>query len=288
MRADRRHILRMLHAETPSSPPILFAPGVGEGSAHESIRLDEEETRHLRALRLAPGAAVRLTDGRGVLWAGHLAEAAGRGALCVLHERLVPPPALPLTLAFGVGNKKHSLWLVEKATELGVRTLQPVEFERSRSVADAARSPSFWAKAERRAVAALKQSGGAWLPDVRMPCPLRDFVDRAVAGPPGSRDRTGASGSLVLLDALGEPLASALGEWSGGGPLVILAGPEGGLVESETDQLKRGGFVPARLASTVLRFETAAIGAAIVAAQHLELARTACRVPDEASHRAGG
>ncbi len=48
-------------------------------------------------------------------------------------------------------------------------------------------------------------------------------------------------------------------------PLVIAIGPEGGLTEDERQEMIDGGFAPVRLASTILRFETAGVAALGVA-----------------------
>lgn len=260
------HIACMTHAETPSRRPTFYTPGVSGRTAGEVLPLDEDESRHVRALRLAPGVRLRLTDGKGSLWEARLVEG-GRLATCVLDSQSLPASALPVELAFGVGNKAHVMWLVEKATELGVSRLVPLESERTRSVADAGRSPAFWSKAERRAISAMKQSGGAWLPEIEPPSSLDHYVERS-AGPAGS----GASGPvhLVRLDGSGQGLRRVIEPWEVAGRLCMVVGPEGGWSEVEVALLDGAGFRPASLGPLVLRFETAAIaGLAIVAQQVL-------------------
>jgi len=239
------------------------------------VRLDEEQARHVRALRLTEGDVVRLTDGHGTMWQGRLTALGADGTLCTLDTPVDVSEALPLCLAFGIGNKTHTLWLVEKATELGVETLQPLEFARSRSVADAARSTSFWSKAERRAAAALEQSGGGRLPHIRPPIDLAGFVSRFAEREPVPAGHPASQSVLrVWLDRGGSPLGNVLRDWSGDVLLVVVVGPEGGLLETEAGTLVEAGFVRARLAGGVLRFETAAVAGAAVAAQHLEIMRT--------------
>ncbi len=261
----------MSRAETSSRRPTLFAPGVSGRAAGEVLSLDAVESRHVRALRLAPGARVRLTDGSGASWYGRLRDSGGRQADCVLDERDFPPDPLPVEIAFGVGNKAHVMWLVEKATEMGVRRLVPFESERTRSVADGGRSPAFWSKAERRAVAALKQSGGAWLPEIRPVCDLDDYL--AQRADPGRREADSVSW-LVRLDAAGEALRCVLDAWDGGGGVAMLVGPEGGWSPGEVSRLDSAGFRRASLGALVLRFETAAVAALAVVAQQV-MARAA-------------
>jgi 16S rRNA (uracil1498-N3)-methyltransferase len=274
----------MDHAKLQSWRPTLFAPAVSSRVAGEILGLDEEETRHVRALRLAPGAPVRLTDGAGSLWDAQLRAARGRSVECVLERPAHPAPRLPVNLAFGVGNKGHLMWLVEKATEMGVSRLQPLESERTRSVADAGRSPAFWNKAERRAVAAMKQSGGAWLPTIEAPLPVDDYVTRTEGE--GTGGGSAAVTLRVRLDGAGPGLLRVIEAWGSGGQLAMVVGPEGGWSEGEIARFDEAGFRPAALGPLVLRFETAAIAGLAVVAQQVMLRGGARQ--DPSSRDAGG
>jgi 16S rRNA (uracil1498-N3)-methyltransferase len=262
----------MTHAESLSRRPTLFAPGISGREIGEVLILDEDESRHVRALRLAAGAQVRLTDGRGILWDARLTSVGGRSTECTLDVRLIQSEALPVELVFAVGNKAHVMWLVEKATEMGVSRLQPLESERTRSLAEAGRSPAFWDKAGHRAVSAMKQSGGAWLPVIEPSCPLDDYLDRQA---PSSGPGMGAEPLLVRLDGSGVGLRRRLEPWDGVGTVRMLVGPEGGWSAGEVARLDEAGFLPGSLGPLVLRFETAALaGLAVVAQQVLALDRT--------------
>lgn len=254
------------------SLPTLFVSGCGDREPGARIELDREEAAHVRALRLRQGDRFEVTDGRGTLWAARLEGTDGTGALCTLLERVEAPPAAPIDLAFGVARKDRTLWLVEKAVELGVRSLAPVEVARSRSVADGARSAGFWRKAERRAVAALKQCGGSRLPRIHPVRDLPEFLatldpapaDRGEApaegpGPPGRRylARVGADRTLLEAEA----------GRSRGGPSRLFVGPEGGLEEEEVEACLAAGFRPIRLGPRTLRFETAAVAGVAVLVQ---------------------
>jgi len=261
----------MTHAEPPSHGPLLLAPDIADRAPGEVLTLDVEETRHVRALRIVTGDVVRLTDGAGAMWVGRLGAVRADGAQCVLETRSTAAEPLPVELAFGVGNKSHLMWLIEKATEFGASRLQPIESRRTRSVADAGRSPAFWDKARRRAAAALKQSGGAWLPILERPVPVGEYLDGLARS--GAAE-TGDGRWLLRLDPAGEALRAALDGWTLAGPLVLAVGPEGGWDADEVAQFDESGFQPASLGPLVLRFETAAIAGLAVVAQHvLERAR---------------
>lgn len=249
----------------PPDAPTFVLEDPGPDPVGDVVALGEEEGGHVRSLRLRAGDRVRVTDGSGRIWGGTL-EGGGREATCRILEELEAPPPLPVELAFGVANKKRTLWMVEKAVELGVLRLQPVEFHRSRSVADAGRSTAFWRKAGRRAVSALKQCGGARIPEIG---PVRDLHD--VLGRPARPTPSGvrvSGGPNVLLDRDADrALAGVIDGWSGDPPLRVLLGPEGGLTAEERDRCLEAGYAPATLGPRVLRFETAAVAALAVAAQ---------------------
>lgn len=251
--------------------PTFYTPEPGRRPEGERVELSPEEARHVRSLRLRPGDEVRITDGRGRLWRAELTEApadADGGAACEVLAALEPPPPLPVELGFGVAAKDRTLWMVEKAVELGVVSLQPVECRRSRSVADAGRSPAFWRRAARRGVSALKQCGGARLPDFGPVRDLHDYLDRDVR--PGPRDGLAPDGPDVLLDReAGRRLRRVLEGWSGDPPARLFLGPEGGLEDEEREACRAAGFTPASLGPRVLRFETAAISALAVAVQQV-------------------
>jgi len=237
-------------------PPTLYTEAE-IGDPDQVVELAEGERGHVRALRLSAGDPVLVTDGRGSLWGGALDD---RGRVR-LEEPAEAAPPVPVEVAFGVANRDRTLWLVEKAVELGALGLQPVEMARSRSVADAGRSEAFWEKARRRAVSALKQCGGARLPVIRPACELHAYL--AHAG--------GAGGPKVLLDRGADAtLRQRLAGWSGDPPARILLGPEGGLRDEERASCLDSGFRLGALGRRVLRLETAATAALAVVGQELD------------------
>lgn len=236
----------------------LYAPRLQQPVPNGRVVVEGREARHARAARLRPGAEVHLTDGAGELWRARVDSLEAGRVCCVLVRKVSAPADLDLELAFGVGAKARTLWLVEKAVELGVSGLQPIEFERSASVADAARSPAFWAKARRRAMVSLTQCGGARLPQLRSPTALEAYL--AILEP--------AAGDLsVVLDGDGDAsLLQLLSDHQpGGGRTRFLIGPEGGMGPREREACRATGLRFASLGGRVLRFETAALVAATAA-----------------------
>lgn len=223
---------------------VLIPPG--SAAAGGSVLLDDDEQHHLKVRRVPAGSDVAFTDGAGVRGTGHLA-AQGRGfALAIGSVEQVPAP-VPVVLGVGAGDRDRFGWLVEKATELGVTEIVPLETERTRGVATGLR-PEQLDKLRRRAREVLKQCGGAWVPSLRDPQPLESFLDRVHAG------------ARWVLDAAGgnaPPLDAAT-------PASALVGPEGGLSDAERAAALAHGFTPVLAGPLTLRFETAAVAAAVL------------------------
>jgi len=208
-----------------------------------SVRLGEDLAHHMRVRRLAAGDAVGLRDGVGGVAAGTLRQLAKSFALVDIDSvtRRDPPP--PVHLVVPVADRDRTLWLAEKAVELGAASWRPVLWNRSRGVASRAEGPGFEVKLRARMSAALAQSEGAWLPSIHPPAPL----ERAV----GALD----AGVKLLLDPDGEPVRRL----PLAPPVTIAIGPEGGVERAERDTLVRAGFRLAALPGNILRFETAGV-----------------------------
>ncbi|MDX2261953.1 MAG: RsmE family RNA methyltransferase [Gemmatimonadales bacterium] len=214
-----------------------------------SVRVDDDEAHHLDVRRVADGSEVEALDGAGARAVGVVQRDGKRWHLRV--ESMVQE-ARPreLLLAVGGGDKDRFLWLAEKATELGVTTLVPIETTRSRHVENRLR-PGTIEKARRRVREACKQSGNPWAPTIADVEPIDGLGQRY----PGL--------SWWLADAAGGAAPAGIGAAAIG----WLIGPEGGFVADDLTILERD-LAPVRvtLGVHVLRFETAAIAAAVLTA----------------------
>lgn len=222
----------------------LLAPA-GSLRQGATVSLDATEAHHLRVRRGGERELIRLVDGEGTVGYGSV-DVSNHGAHVTLDriEREPPPPGL--ILAVGAGDKDRFLWLAEKGTELGVTVLQPLETQRTLSVATRIRDGHV-ERIRKRAVEALKQSEGAWAPQIPPPMGIERFLSEKRTGPCFVLDRDGE-----VLPAVIEP----------GVDVTILIGPEGGLTPEEIVAAGRAGFRRATLGRNVLRFETAALAAA--------------------------
>lgn len=221
---------------------ILAPPGSLTRGA--SVSLDATEAHHLRVRRSEAGERIRLVDGLGRVGYGVVALGT-HGAHVTLEQVEDAPMPARLVLAVGAGDKERFGWLAEKATELGVTDLVPIESERTVSVASRVRDGAI-ERIQRRATEALKQCEGTWAPKIHGNTPLDRFLEEA---PPGRR---------WVMDQRGEELPTYVGEDA----VTCLIGPEGGFTDVERRACEGAGFSPVSLGGLVLRFETAAVAAA--------------------------
>jgi 16S rRNA (uracil1498-N3)-methyltransferase len=227
---------------------VLVPPGTG--AAEQLLELPPDEAHHLRVRRAEPGQHVELRDGAGLVGEAVLLESTARHALLrVTAARWVDAPE-PLVLYVAAGDKDRFGWLVEKAAELGVTQLVPLETERTAGVSSRVNAAQL-GRLRKRALDAIKQSGAVWAPAIAGITPFA----AAVAGDSGG----GSTTVRWLADDAGEwppdimPAAAA----------AVLIGPEGGFTSRERETAVAAGWRPVRLGGAVLRFETAAVAAAV-------------------------
>jgi 16S rRNA (uracil1498-N3)-methyltransferase len=223
---------------------VLLPPG--SGTSGGICRLDENEAHHLRVRRAQAGERVALRDGAGLMGSGTLARAGEAWTVEIERAESVPRPA-ELLLAVGAGDRDRFAWLVEKAAELGVTTVVPIETVRTAGVGTRL-TLKHLEKLRRQALEAIKQSGAPWATVVEDPATLERFLSEP------------RRGEKWLADAAGESPASMLES----DPVIVLVGPEGGLSATERESAVAAGYHPTRLGAHTLRFETAAIVAAAV------------------------
>jgi len=229
----------------------FFAPD--ELAVGTPVTLSEDAAHHIRVARVGVGDCVALRDGAGKAALGVLVKTSRNSALVDITEVSEIPRPVPIHLLAPVADRERMLWLAEKSTELGVTSWRPVVWRRSKSVSPRGEGPTFQNKVRARMIAALEQSGGGWLPDIFPEA----TVERAIAAAP--------LGTRLLLSRDGEPMVGVPMR----APITLALGPEGGMEESERDQFLGAAFLPVKLASTTLRFETAGEAAvAIVTASH--------------------
>jgi 16S rRNA (uracil1498-N3)-methyltransferase len=208
---------------------------------------------------MRPGSELVLFDGNGGEHDAIIAAVGRQGvAVEVGSWREVEREAsLDVHLAQGVSSGERMDFTLQKAVELGVSAIEPIVTERSVVRLDAARAEKRRAHWERVCVSAAEQCGRDRVPPVQLPIDL----DSWFALLPSRRT------AFALRVLLSPDAASSLRDLPRPtGPILLLAGPEGGLTPLERDEALKQGFHAVRLGPRILRTETAALAA--LAAMH--------------------
>ena len=233
----------------------FFVDSVRSGRA----ALAGEDARHLRqVLRAEIGQQFELSDNESV-YLGEI-ESFGRDLVSFRIVERLAPGELPVRthLYLALIKFERFEWAVEKATELGVERIVPVETARSEKGLEraAAKRSERWRKIARESA---QQARRARLPVIGEPVALA----AALASGEGLR--------CFFDEAGARPLPAALpGERSAADVVSLLIGPEGGWTDAERSMAAEAGWTSAGLGPTMLRAETAATAAlAIVNAVYL-------------------
>ena len=225
--------------------------------------------RHLQVLRLQPGAAITLFDGRGGEWAA-VVERIGRSDVQVRvreHLAVEREAAREVHLAVGMPANERMDWLVEKATELGAASIQPLATQRSVLRLSGERAEKKRAHWHAIAVAACEQCGRNRVPTVHTALGFADWLDRTMKKP---TDPQAAQQRFVLSlrDGAAPLLRHAASTTRAQEPppslLHVLSGPEGGLSAAEEDAALAAGWAAASLGARLLRAEAAALAALVL------------------------
>jgi 16S rRNA (uracil1498-N3)-methyltransferase len=228
----------------------FYAPA--ENIKEQTVTLGEDETRHLRdVLRLQSGSEVRVFDGFGREYLC-LVESVGKKSALLKITGDVPPASpessLDLTLAAAVLKGEKFDLVVQKAVELGITTLIPLQTARCDvKISNAEKKLDRWRKI---ALEAAKQSGRARLMEIPGTFDLQTLLE----GPE-------AAGNFFMFSERGG------GNFASVRPakkITALIGPEGGWDDSEIETAGAKGCSIVTLGGRVLRAETAAISIAAI------------------------
>lgn len=217
-----------------------------ESFSGTSIRLEKDETRHLRdVLRMTVGDELSVFDGEGREYTCTLREIAKTFSVVdIIAESAPASPESPfkITVAATVmGGEKYDL-IIQKAVELGVVRLVPVHTIRSEvKIRDAEKRVERW---RRIALEATKQTGRAKLMQIGEPATFAEVIKR-----------TETETVVLFSERDGAPFDTI----AAAGKITIIFGPKGGWDEAELDAAKKHGATIVTLGGRILRAETASI-----------------------------
>ena len=209
----------------------------------------------MQVLRFQPGNTLTLFNGQGDVEGEFAAtiQGMGRSDVRVVVGDFVATQreaSRAVHLVMGMPANERMDWLVEKATELGVVSIQPLMSERSVLRLAGERAEKKQAHWRGVAVAACEQCGRNRVPLIHAPTSLSDWLKSSGQ----QSDSANPKRLLLSLQAGAQPLTQAAGSQ---GELTFLSGPEGGLSALEEAAALAQGFAPVTLGQRVLRAETA-------------------------------
>ncbi len=214
-------------------------------TAGDVVTLDEADSRHVSgSLRMQAGDRLTLCDGRGTEGEGEIVSVEGAVTVRVLSAApTAAEPSLHVTLYQGLPKSDKMEFIVQKAVELGVGTVVPVETPRSiaRLGDKAAAKQKRWQKI---ADEAAGQCGRGVLPTVAMPLTWKQALDRLRG-----------ENAVVLYEGGGDPLGALVARDCT--EIAVVVGPEGGFAAEEIAALRQAGVRCATLGKRILRCETA-------------------------------
>jgi 16S rRNA (uracil1498-N3)-methyltransferase len=237
----------------------FFAPSLDVGD--ETVTLPREEGEHLtRVLRLGPGDTIAVFDGRGHEFLARVVGTAvgaerRREILVQLLSRVEPAaePSVAITLVQSVLKADKMDDVVRDAVMLGAHAIHPIVTHRTETTVAAVVRGARLDRWRRVALASVKQSRRATLPEIRMPLRLEDFLDEPPSALRLMLVEPSAAIAVESIGALrGEPSPS---------DAAVLVGPEGGWTDEECTAARERGVRLMCLGHRTLRADATPIAA---------------------------
>lgn len=216
------------------------------------LKIGGREGRHLRSvLRLRSGDDLIVFDRAGREYEGTVVDE-GTTSAVVRIRGIRPPEAesrVEIILAQSLLKGEKMDFLVQKATEIGVKAIAPFFSSRSVPLLGGAKRTERHHRWERIAVEACKQCGRRVVPEIE---PLKDFEEMLDSPSP-------ASLRLILWEGGGKALKEVIECSRERKEIFFIVGPEGGLSQEEVKLAEHKGFAPVKLRGRILRSETASL-----------------------------
>ena len=236
------------------SVPRFFAPTLDPGD--ETVVLPRDEAEHLtRVLRLGPGDTVAIFDGRGQEFLAKVLAAERRDVRVQVLSRVEPAreAAVPLTLVQAVLKADKMDDIVRDAVMLGVAAIQPIITTRTEVTVAALVRGGRVDRWRRVALASVKQSRRAVVPDIRGPLTFESWLDEPQAAATLMLVEPGASTQAEPLSSVREQKVPS--------DAAIVVGPEGGWTDAEWSAARKRGVRLVTLGHRTLRADAVPVAA---------------------------
>ncbi len=216
------------------------------------LKIEGDEVKHIRkVLRLKGGDEIVVFDGLGKELEGTIVEE-GLSSVVIKIQNIFSSKRdslLEVTLAQSLLKGEKMDYLIQKATELGVKEIIPFFSSRSVLLLEESRRLKRHHRWEKIAVEASKQCGRGVVPKIES---LQNYSDMLHTA--SIEDLR-----LVLWEREGTKLKEVLEISKEKRKIFFIIGPEGGFNQSEVDEAKGAGFIPVTLGRRILRAETASL-----------------------------
>lgn len=229
-----------------------FLDAAAPPAAGDAVALSPQESGHiLKSLRMKTGDPVQLIAAERLFLAVIASDTDGAVRVRVEEELPSPEPKAKITLVQGLPKAEKLEWIVQKATELGVYGILPVEMARSVArIGD--KDDKKRERLSRIALEAAKQAGRAHVPEVH-PAVRFDHALKTLQG----------TVYVAWEDELSLRLSEAVAQ-DQPGEITLVIGPEGGIAPEEIAALVEIGAKTVTLGRRILRTETAGVCALAV------------------------
>lgn len=245
--------------------------------SEREVRLRGENLRHLKnVLRARPGERVLISDGEGTDYECELAKLGEEEILLKIcfREEIHELPA-DIWLFQGLPKSDKMEFILQKAVELGVRGIVPLESRNTVVRLNPGKAAAKRQRWQAIAEAAAKQSKRSIIPEVMLPMRWKDALsllpDFSLRLIPYENAR-GAERTRELLLGLRKPRKEAARPPEAGAEaenekktpdrrrkIAVFIGPEGGFSEEEIAEARAAGMECLSLGKRILRTETAAL-----------------------------
>jgi 16S rRNA (uracil1498-N3)-methyltransferase len=200
------------------------------------IELSNEETRHLKALRLKTGDSVELFDGKGNIAEGKITETGKKTKITITKTKTFQKDDLEIILWTAIPKGERADWLIEKAVEVGVNKIVPIISRYSVVIPKKAKIERW----KRIAISASAQSKRAFIPEITEPVKFKDAIERI------------NDAQIIICHQEGKNIRELKIEKK---KIILIIGPEGGFDEKELE-IKAEKI---KISENILRIETAGI-----------------------------
>jgi 16S rRNA (uracil1498-N3)-methyltransferase len=216
------------------------------------LEIKGSEARHIRrVLRLRTGDEIVVFNGLSKEYEGAIVEE-GASSVVINIQNISPSKRespIEITLAQSVLKGEKMDYLIQRATELGIKEIIPFLSSRSIPLLEKSRGLKRYHRWEKIAIEASKQCGRGLVPRIER---LQDYSEMLQVASSNSLH-------LILWEKKGIRLKEILKNSKEKTKIFFIVGPEGGLSIEEVEQAKGKGFLAVTLGKRVLRSETASL-----------------------------